>query len=47
MFKEKTLLSVVGGTDKDGHRKERLLDIFGEWTDMVTDLIRFASWTVQ
>lgn len=30
----------IGGKDQDGTRKERLLKIFGDWTDMVTDLIR-------
>jgi zeaxanthin epoxidase len=29
----------AGGTDKDGHRKERLMEIFGDWSDKVTDLI--------
>lgn len=29
----------AGGTDLEGHRKERLMDIFGNWCDMVTDLI--------
>lgn len=29
-----------GGTDEPGTQKERLLNIFGHWTDMVTDLIR-------
>lgn len=24
----------------DGQKKDRLLDIFGHWTDMVTDLIK-------
>lgn len=30
----------AGGSDPEGHKKERLLEIFGDWTDMVTDLIR-------
>ena len=30
----------AGGKDKEGMQKERLLDIFGHWTDMVTDLIK-------
>jgi len=30
----------AGGTDADGTRKQRLLDIFGHWCDDVTDLIR-------
>ena len=30
----------AGGKDVEGKRKDRLLDIFGEWTDMVTDLIK-------
>ncbi|KAL3147156.1 Synaptonemal complex protein zep1 [Trebouxia sp. C0010 RCD-2024] len=30
----------AGGQDIDGQRKQRLLTIFGDWTDMVTDLIR-------
>ena len=29
-----------GGSDEPGQKKERLLSIFGEWTDMVTDLIK-------
>jgi zeaxanthin epoxidase len=29
-----------GGKDVEGRKKERLLDIFGSWTDMVTDLIK-------
>lgn len=29
-----------GGKDEDGKRKGRLLEIFGDWTDMVTDLIK-------
>lgn len=29
----------AGGKDIEGHRKERLMDIFGNWCDMVTDLI--------
>ena len=29
-----------GGSDEPGRKKERLLSIFGEWTDMVTDLIK-------
>ncbi|KAK9843651.1 hypothetical protein WJX81_001154 [Elliptochloris bilobata] len=30
----------AGGKDPEGRKKARLLDIFGHWTDMVTDLIR-------
>ena len=30
----------AGGKDKPGTQKDRLLKIFGHWTDMVTDLIR-------
>ncbi|KAK9807697.1 hypothetical protein WJX72_006444 [[Myrmecia] bisecta] len=30
----------AGGTDVPGRKKERLLRIFGDWTDMVTDLIK-------
>jgi len=30
----------AGGEDTPGGRKARLLDIFGEWTDQVTDLVR-------
>lgn len=30
----------AGGKDTEGQKKARLLDIFGHWTDMVTDLIR-------
>ncbi len=30
----------AGGKDEPGTQKERLLKIFGHWTDMVTDLIR-------
>jgi zeaxanthin epoxidase len=30
----------AGGEDAPGRKKERLLQIFGHWTDMVTDLIR-------
>jgi len=30
----------AGGTDAEGHRKERLLEIFGHWTDDVVDLIK-------
>jgi len=30
----------AGGEDADGSRKARLLDIFGDWTDQVTDLVR-------
>lgn len=30
----------VGGKDPPGMKKERLLQIFGHWTDMVTDLIK-------
>ena len=30
----------AGGKDTEGKRKQRLLSIFGDWTDMVTDLIR-------
>lgn len=33
---------IAGGTDTEGQRKQRLLSIFGDWTDMVTDLIRFV-----
>jgi zeaxanthin epoxidase len=29
----------AGGTDQEGHRKERLMEIFGSWSDKVTDLI--------
>eukprot|EP00884_Botryococcus_braunii_P011805 jgi/Botrbrau1/20625/Bobra.113_1s0050.1 len=29
-----------GGSDVEGQKKKRLLEIFGDWTDMVTDLIR-------
>jgi hypothetical protein len=29
-----------GGTDTEGKRKERLLQIFGHWCDAVTDLIK-------
>lgn len=29
-----------GGKDNENERKQRLLGIFGDWTDMVTDLIR-------
>ena len=29
-----------GGKDAEGQKKARLLDIFGHWTDMVTDLIK-------
>jgi hypothetical protein len=29
-----------GGTDPEGRRKERLLEIFGHWTDDVVDLIK-------
>lgn len=29
-----------GGKDEPGKKKQRLLDIFGHWTDMVTDLIK-------
>ena len=30
----------AGGTDAEGQKKARLVEIFGHWTDMVTDLIR-------
>ena len=30
----------AGGKDSEGQKKARLLEIFGHWTDMVTDLIR-------
>ena len=30
----------AGGKDPEGAKKERLLQIFGHWTDMVTDLIK-------
>jgi zeaxanthin epoxidase len=30
----------ANGTDPEGRRKERLLDIFGHWTDDVVDLIK-------
>jgi len=30
----------AGGEDADGAKKERLLSIFGGWTDQVTDLLR-------
>lgn len=30
----------AGGEDPEGGKKARLLQIFGHWTDMVTDLIR-------
>nr|ART29442.1 chloroplast zeaxanthin epoxidase 1 [Lobosphaera incisa] len=30
----------AGGSDTPGRKKERLLRIFGDWTDMVTDLIK-------
>ena len=30
----------AGGTDAEGTQKDRLLEIFGHWTDMVTDLIK-------
>ena len=30
----------AGGQDVPGGKKERLLHIFGHWTDMVTDLIK-------
>ena len=33
----------IGGEDKENERKQRLLSIFGDWTDMVTDLIRYAK----
>jgi len=33
----------IGGKDKENERKQRLLNIFGDWTDMVTDLIRYAT----
>ena len=29
----------AGGEDVDGHRKDRLMEIFGGWCDLVTDLI--------
>ena len=31
---------VEGGKDAEGQKKKRLLEIFGHWTDMVTDLIK-------
>ena len=30
----------AGGTDVEGHRKSRLLDLFGHWSDNVVDLIK-------
>ena len=30
----------TGGKDVENESKKRLLNIFGDWTDMVTDLIR-------
>ena len=30
----------AGGEDVEGAKKERLLEIFGSWTDQVTDLLR-------
>ena len=30
----------AGGKDPEGAQKDRLLEIFGHWTDMVTDLIK-------
>ena len=30
----------AGGKDEPGQKKDRLLKIFGPWTDMVTDLIK-------
>jgi len=30
----------AGGTDEEGRRKERLIRLFGDWCDTVTDLIR-------
>ncbi len=33
----------AGGTDKDGRRKERLLSIFGSWTDMGETLLPISS----
>ena len=30
----------AGGKDEEGCKKDRLVQIFGHWTDMVTDLIR-------
>lgn len=30
----------AGGEDAEGTKKERLLSIFGSWTDQVTDLLR-------
>ena len=30
----------AGGKDSEGRKKARLVEIFGHWTDMVTDLIR-------
>lgn len=33
----------AGGKDTEGKRKQRLLSIFGDWTDMVTDLIRWVT----
>ena len=36
----------AGGTDEEGKRKYRLLDIFGDWCDQVTDLIRWVLTSV-
>lgn len=33
----------TGGKDVEHARKGRLLEIFGDWTDMVTDLIRSVN----
>ena len=33
-------VTFAGGKDVENESKKRLLDIFGDWTDMVTDLIR-------
>ena len=37
----------AGGTDEEGKRKYRLLDIFGDWCDQVTDLIRWVSASIS
>lgn len=34
------LIAVAGGKDEPNRQKERLLSIFGDWADAVTDLIR-------
>ena len=39
---EDSCLWAAGGTDEEGKRKYRLLDIFGDWCDQVTDLIRWV-----